>query len=256
LLEHPVSPLGRGEVGLLSGADRRLHESASATLDGDDEEWFRNATVDDVKDEYECDENDYRPIHSPMVWKELRQIYHQVMAREGGASPGLDVLASSDGTASGFVRNVTAMHSPGRGRGVFALERVLTGSRVWQAGETTVRFSSRDDYLRFLSAVPDEYVCDLTQFSYVQDLGQSSHTPAATPAHSASLYETRFLAISVDLEMGAYINANWDVDANIRFVKDAGRGHFIALRDIAPGDELIADYEDFVVENGWDIFGL
>jgi hypothetical protein len=245
LLRYLIPLLGTREAIVLS-ADGHNHE-AEATTPDEDEEWFLNATLGDVKEEYECDESDRLPIHSPRVWEQLRQIYHQVMTREGGAAPGLDVLASSDGTTSGFVSNVTVMHSPGRGRGVFALERIPTGSRVWQARETTVRFSSRDDYLRFLSAVPGEYVCDLTEFSYIQDLGQ--------PAHR-TLYETRILAISVDLEIGAYINANWDEDANIRFVKDAGHGHFIALRDIVPGEELISDYGEFAVQSAWDIFGL
>lgn len=232
---------------------QHLHE-ASTTLDDDEEDWFRNATLGDVYIEFGCEERDDFPIHSPRVWEQLRLIYHEVVMGDRAASS--RGSTPSDGTTSGFVRNITIKHSPGRGRGVFATERISAGSRVWQARETTVRFYSGDDYRRFLAAVPDEYVCDVAQFSYVQDLGQSSYTPSATPIHGASSYETRSLAISVDLEVGAYLNANWDVEENIRFVKDSGRGHFIALRDIEPWEELISDYDDFAVEYGWDIFGL
>jgi hypothetical protein len=167
-----------------------------------------------------------------------------------------DHLGFSDGRTSGFVRNVTVRHSPGRGRGVFALEPISAGKIVWKARETTARFYSGDDFRRFLAAVPEEFMCDVLDFAYVQDIGQARYTPSATPVDRASVHETRVLAISVDLEDGAFVNANWYEDENVRFVKDSGHGHFVATRDIEPGEEILCAYEEFAYYDGWDIFGL
>jgi SET domain len=223
---------------------------------GDTNDWFRNVTREDIVEEYGCEDRDHFPLHNPGVWELLRSLYYEAVGGSDGDGDGGGILHSMDGRISGFVKNVSVQLSPGRGRGVFALERIEAGSWVWKARETSVRFRSGNDYRRYLASVPDELMCDVVEFTYVNDIGHASSTPSATLLDQVSSYETLDWTITVDLEDGAYINANWDVDENLRFAKDVGFGHLVALRDIEPGEELIVDYADFANEDGWDIFGL
>jgi SET domain len=246
---EPVRGGGLADVGpyLLDQLDDTL-----LTVGEKKRDWFRNVTRWDVYEEYGCEDRDHFPLHNPGVWELLRSLYYEaVVGAEGDA-----ILQSMDGRISGFVKNVSVQDSPGRGRGVFALERIEAGSWVWKSRETSVRFRSGSDYRRFLASVPDDLMCDVVEFTYVNDIGHASSTPSATPLDQASAYETLDWTITVDLEDGAFINANWDEDENLRFAKDVGFGHLVALRDIEPGEELIIDYGDFANADGLDIFGL
>lgn len=219
-----------------------------------DENRLPNLTRDEFYDELGCGDKEDFPIHHPLVWEHLRQIYHDVMQTEKIASS-----FSLNDRSSAFRVNVTVQASPGRGRGIFAKERIAAGTWVWQESrETTVRFETGKDYRRFLAAVPESLRCDMVEFSYVQDIGQEaqeSNDPSLLDPPS-SVWGTRELVISIDLEDGAFINGNWDEDENIEYVKDREGGHIIAIRDIEPEEELIIEYDDFAIEDGWDVFGL
>ena len=213
-----------------------------------------NMTYDDIWAEFSCSDlfnTETRPLYNATTWVFLRGVYIGVVGLSAST------LTSVHGTA--FRKAYVTKQSPGKGRGVFAAEAIRKGELVWVGNSHSARFRSGDDYRRFLGLVPShDLVCDMMQFSYVQDLGP------ATPADKHDDDSYYDLCITVDLDDGAYMNADWSDEGNLQnvgFVKGPdgevlGNGQeYYALRDIAVGDELLCNYDEFGVSD-WEPFGL
>lgn len=260
-------------------------------------------TVDDMWDGLGCDTifEQPRPLHGPHVWAYLRGAYVGVVGRNastilahGGGGGGNNESSSSvlAGAAApslppwdgnGFLPQVVAQHSDGKGRGVFAAEPIARNTLVWTADQAhTARFQSGQLYRQFLSSIPMDVACDVLQWAYVQDLGGGS--PDETEPSTSRW-------ISVDLNEGSYMNtvdrqddedSDDDEDStgnrpNVGcpasyFADQASKDkslntsplwsswdcriHYVALRDIRVGEELLVQYGDFAVSDGWADFGL
>jgi hypothetical protein len=207
------------------------------------EKSYSTMTMSEIWEAFGCEEifESPRPVHSKDVWSFLRGVYLGIMGTTGST-------ISNSYIRSGFQTSVTAKQSEGKGRGVFANKFIKKGELVWSA-TYTARFDSGEMYRRFLASIPISLACDVLQWAYVQvmeeDLGP----------------DLSRLLISVDLDEGSLMNSGYD-NPNIGFPEDSETGvlatglQFFALRDVPVGEELLCNYDDFVVSDGWAVFGL
>jgi hypothetical protein len=133
---------------------------------------------------------------------------------------------------------------------VFSKGKVLKGTLVWTSTKQSARFKNASDYRQFLHSIPRrDLVCDVVEFSYVQSFGESRDA-------SDSM-------ICVDLDEGCFMNADDEnEEANLSCTLGDDENNLkehlncYALHDIEPGEELICDYGDFAIVEGWKWFAL
>lgn len=90
--------------------------------------------------------------------------------------------------------------------------------------------------------MPSDLACDVMQWAYVEHVSETE------------------LEIFCDLDDGSLTNSGGWVegeDANVGCDKEEScDGTSFALREIGEGEEILCDYDSFVVEDGWEEFGL
>lgn len=207
--------------------------------------------VDELWFFFGCDEifEEPRPIHSLYDWMGMRDAYQ--------AAVGLKRSSLVVSSGHGFNVDVEASQADDKGRGVFAVSPIKKGELVWST-KMTARFDKGSDYRHFLASIRDDLACDVLQWAYVQSL-----------EFEAS--ETTKAFVSVDLDEGSFINSynlsdddeEDDVGSNIGCDPEAAKSHaggckqnYFALRDIEADEELLLDYGDFAISEGWQWFGL
>jgi hypothetical protein len=200
-------------------------------------------------EQFHCDDmfaSGPRPIPTQESWIIMRDAYRRIVGPEHSS-----ILPTDEKNGLHVPYKVDYVNDE-KGRGVFATAPIKKGTLVWSSHKRqSARFFDGDSYRQFVAAVPVDLACDIMQFSYVQDFG---------PPHSPEL------AICTDLDEGALINEqihDWDVEANVgcmlrQSYKHPGgcKENFFALRDINAGEELVVDYANFAIPDGWEYFGL
>jgi hypothetical protein len=254
-----------------------------------------------------------RPIHNESTWTFLRGVYLGVMmtasveeqaSQHGngngtGAGTGTDAQRRRGGNqlhcdhgptinlvaplGSGFRKAVQAKQTDdGKGRGVYAAERIRRGELVWTSTSATARFPSGALYRQFLAIIPSDLACDVLQWAYVQDVApfrdDDDDDQTTTAKQDSSDPQSPTLRVSVDLDEGSYMNGE-DYDPNVGCLPVIGdeedendgdvkssspptkipfhcQQNFYALREIHVGEELLCSYGDFAHSDGWAEFGL
>jgi SET domain len=195
-----------------------------------------------------CDEifEEPRPVHTLKDWLGMRDAYQ--------AAVGLRRSSLTVSTGHGFSVDVEATQADEKGRGVFAVSPIKKGALVWST-KMTARFGRGSDYRRFLASIRDDLACDVLQWAYVQSLEFEDS-------------ETTKAFISVDLDDGSFINSynleeheeggpNIGCDPEVaKEFPGACKQNYFALRDIEEGEELLLDYSEFAIQEGWQWFGL
>lgn len=193
-----------------------------------------------------------RPIHSTTEWLDMREAYLTAVG-------GVDRSSIMVSTGHGFEVDVDIQQSEGKGRGVFAAAEdsgaaaiIPKGTLVWTT-KYTARFTEGEDYRTFLKSIRQDLACDVIQWAYVQSL------------EFPELQKTKAF-ISADLDEGSFINSHEgdeedgpNVGCEEEMAKDYEGGcktNYFALRDIEAGEELLLDYNDFAIQDGWEWFGL
>jgi hypothetical protein len=216
--------------------------------DDDDEEivQYEDMIVDDLWHHFDCTRifQHSRPVHSDQDWKDMQDIYRSIV---GSSSSSL-----KEDKDDGFAVPVSAQQAGDKGRGVFVTAPVAHGQLVWSTHKTA-RFDNGPDYRTFLARIRQDLACDVLQWAYVQSLSDTTT-------------QTNRAWISVDLDAGSFINSIGDEDDNANLgcddegvAKDHPGGckqNYFALRDITQGEELLLDYGDFAIRDGWQWFGL
>ena len=221
--------------------------------------------TDDFFDYFQCDVvfATTRPLHNESTWMLLRGAYQGVagpMKSTIGRSVDSGIVSNSDNKnyrtsmsyESGFrIPYYTGQVPNGVGRGVFAALPIDKGTHIWTASTNSARFHSGQDFRQFLISIPTDLACDVLIWSYVQYVYDDS--------------ENEKLAIQCDLDDGSFVNtADIPEEANV----GTASGHdevndgkmqaqnLFALRDIEAGEQLLVDYGEFAVPEGWEKFGL
>ena len=192
-------------------------------------------TVNDLWEHWDCDKifEEPRPIHSPETWAHTRKVYQAVVGTE-------DSTVQADSDIDGFHVHVISKQSPGKGRGNYAGRDIRKGEIIY-SGINTARFRWGDDYREFLNSIEPHIACDVLQWAYVQDMGDTD-------------LDDDDLMVSVDLDAGSFCN-DGDGYPNKGCDMEAAKGYpggcktnYFALRDIKEGEELLCDYSSFAVD--------
>ncbi|KAL3927127.1 MAG: hypothetical protein SGBAC_013205 [Bacillariaceae sp.] len=192
-------------------------------------------TLDNIEESRECGEDyDFDAYRNETEWVLMRSAYIAVV---GPHNASLNLTYGS-----GIKVPYRVGHSPGRGRGVFAAADIPKGALVWQS-EFTATFTEGEQFRKFLSALPDDMVCDLIIWCYttVSVMGED--------------------VIECDLDEGSLFNSYDDVSEytignqkGTESSKSSIDGAY-AMRDIKAGEELVTAYDEFDTEN-YKAFGL
>lgn len=209
----------------------------------------------DMQAYLECDEIMEYPIHTHEDWVSLRNTYRHIVGKEHSS---LNPNDNVDGF--GNVAIVSKI-SHEKGRGVFAIENIKKGTRVWTSKHQSARFYDGHSFRQFLAAIPKAMACDVIMWAYVHDIADDDDEVE--------------LVISCDLDEGSFINSGgvgWDDEANIGCIDDLDDDfanenladwlesgcpeNLFALRDIEAGEEILCTYADFAIRKGWKKWGL
>lgn len=232
--------------------------TTTITLRDVPDEWWTWKTWE-MQDHLDCETiiEAGRPVHSHEDWVSLRNAYRKVVGPDRSS-----LLPHDDIDGFGDVK-IMAKTSPGKGRGVFAVDDIQKGTLVWTQNHQSAKFTSGDDYRKFLASISPEMACDVLMWAYVYNLNDNDDDPE--------------LAINCDLDEGSFINSDgWsetDEGANIGCVHELDEMYaeehltreqlnsgcpenLFALRDIKAGEEIICTYGDFAWRTGWREFGL
>jgi len=172
-----------------------------------------------------------RTVFTKDTFEFLRSVYLHVVTND--ADSVIDYP-----TGGGFKVPFEVVNVPGKGRGVFAKERIPRNTLIWQNSHYA-EFRDEESLRLFLSAISSnfELSCDILQWAYVADFYRGDYH------------------VGLDLDEGSYINHAEDGKANIGCsaetlaknpdVDDPDCWGEYALRDIEAGEELVVDYTEF-----------
>lgn len=150
-----------------------------------------NCTLEELEKSRGCDKYAFTTMHNQSTWTHLRAAYVAVMGENSSINAtyrsGLRVPFKID-------------HSPGRGRGIFAMDDVLKGTLVWSAQHTGV-FTTGKQFRQFLSVLPDVLACDLCNWCYTSEDTETLEDESSDDENSKHV-------IACDLDEGK----RWRVD--------------------------------------------
>mmetsp|Transcript_8519 Transcript_8519/g.21286 ORF Transcript_8519/g.21286 Transcript_8519/m.21286 type:complete len:356 (-) Transcript_8519:30-1097(-) len=155
--------------------DTRDHEDGSNNKDS-------NSKQEDQNQETKIEELE---IPDKKYWKFLRKTYLKV---KGSTDKTYDRdvkdYAKEYGPCGAQIKFEIRTAGPTKGRGVFALEHVKKGRRVWDT-ELCGRFLSRQQFEDFLAALPHNMQRDVISWAYVvnQSEGEDSSTGSETETY-------------------------------------------------------------------------
>ena len=229
----------------------------------------KDGTTEEFWEELHCNEffaeDSLRPIHNESTWMLLRGVYHAIVG------PNQSTLRTplTHYPKNGFLVDVYVGQSPGIGRGVFAGQHIAEGEPVWSSTGVTAYFSSGEQYRRFLLSIPPDLACDALQWCYCEMVDRDQiKRRLRNETENANDVETgrKSLAIACDLDEGSFVNmGDTEDDSNIGCTVEFREqylngqpcaGNLYALRDILAGEQLLVDYGEFAVSEGWESFGL
>lgn len=156
-----------------------------------------------------CENHTMSTIHNQSTWMLLRGAY---IATVG---PGESSIKLDHG--NGFKVPYTVGHSAGKGRGLFATQDVPEGALIWTP-EHTALFYENNDFRKFLACLPDELVCDLLEWCYVED-------------------DEGEWVIACDLDDGSLMNEITN-EGDVEYNAECKSSSLFALRPIPAGEEL------------------
>jgi hypothetical protein len=205
-------------------------------------DWKAHGTTADFWIKLGCNEifKNPRPVYDQSAWEHARDMYKKLATKDNCTLP--------DDNSNGFDVAFEAKESPGKGRGIYAAQDIEDGTLVYQARQTA-RFDNGAAYRQFILSLERGFACDVLQWAYIQDVGKED--------------ESKIL-ISVDLDEGSFCNdGGYDYSDNLGCDEDLGetveggcKSNYFAIDDIEAGEELLCDYHNFALQDGWYAFGL
>mmetsp|Transcript_30408 Transcript_30408/g.34544 ORF Transcript_30408/g.34544 Transcript_30408/m.34544 type:complete len:382 (-) Transcript_30408:34-1179(-) len=227
-----------------------------------------NMTRDEMRDELECDiyyKKEGR-VHQPEIWIGMREAYISVVGEKIATIQKQSIIVPSSKSTSisislsfdtAFQVPFEVRQSPGKGRGLFALQDVKKGTILYDFSQTA-QFRTGNDFAEFLRILQPELSCDVLQWSYVQDLSNGFTTK--------EMIQEQTLRIMTDLDPGSFCNNGGHSKGNMGWIISnddnnptnnnttapiIGRhdtvksAPLVALRDIDANEELLCIYSQF-----------
>ena len=191
-----------------------------------------------IRLKFKCDpyvENGFKPLPTMEYWQMIRDTYN----KEVNSSYTFDELVPP---TQGYRLNEAggppyyAKVSEGKDRGLFASRDIKKGEVVHDGYKSDVVFPDAMAWRRFVFSLPRRAACDMTEWSWTQQLEEGGPMKILTSIN-----------ISILMNMGApeQINA---------VPKSSTSSVFYAIRDIKKGEEILTDYD--IYETRFDLAGL
>jgi hypothetical protein len=215
-------------------------------------------------------------IHSKETWELFNKVYNKILKESNTKQ--IESSIPSQFNTNGYQYDIEIKFDPKVGRGVFALEDISKGSLLY-VSINTATFYEGQIFRNFLFSLPKKLACDIMIWSYVREIKPEVDVVFNNADYENDyddIYYPKFM-ICCDLDEGSFINSAYDENEyNMALgTKDDGtfyedstleqkknelwygcKMHFYASTDIKKGDEIRADYSDFVEEDGWKYLGL
>jgi hypothetical protein len=244
--------------------------------DEEEEETDSNNLYDDLYYEFNCnnqDDKDQKNIHKKETWELFNKVYNKILKESNTKQTVSSPIPSTGFITNGYQYDIEIKYNPIFGRGVFALEDISKGSLLY-ISINTATFLEGQIFRNFLYTIPKQFACDVLIWSYVREI---KPTEDVLNDYNDEYYNDPKFMICCDLDEGSFINSAYDENEyNMALgTKDDGtfyedstleqkknelwygcKMHFYASTDIKKGDEIRADYSDFVEEDGWKYLGL
>ena len=212
---------------------------------------WRSYTVPEMEAHFQCEEAfaTTRPWWTSDQWREVRDLYRDFAKKNkvGTHQIAKDITYDFSDIAEPFQAGKE------KGRGLRAARDIRKGEVVLRATNNTIVFNDGLTYRKFLFALEERFptfACDIMTWNWIHDLDDEG---------------VKF-GIGVDLNDNNLINtSDEEKDVNVRCGTHGEEdscdtlrdGMFYASRDIRKGEELVADYGDFVSpSHTWEELGL
>jgi len=195
-------------------------------------------------DQSDCDNvlNSSKPrsIYNQTSWEYVRNAY--IIAVGIGDS----TIENPISEKTGFHVPVHVGHSQKAGRGVFATDSIKKGTLIYSNSRQRAAFKSGKKYSSFLSSLSDDWICDLLSWCHVS---------------TENLDDENSSRIICVLDNGSIVNnADGNGDYNLGRLEDLSdlchgdcSKNFFAIRDIEKGEELRADYSEYIESPASDL---
>eukprot|EP00534_Pseudo-nitzschia_fraudulenta_P004561 CAMPEP_0201118870 /NCGR_PEP_ID=MMETSP0850-20130426/3065_1 /ASSEMBLY_ACC=CAM_ASM_000622 /TAXON_ID=183588 /ORGANISM="Pseudo-nitzschia fraudulenta, Strain WWA7" /LENGTH=344 /DNA_ID=CAMNT_0047384339 /DNA_START=328 /DNA_END=1362 /DNA_ORIENTATION=+ len=216
--------------------------------DYDNEEMFTNTSFEN--------------IHTTETWQTFNKVYNEVItATKGNEKLEQESSIPSSFEKHGFQFPIEIKFQPMVGRGVYTKEKIPKG-RLLYISTNNGAFYEGQVFRNFLRALPPKLACDVMIWSFVRWVSLETET---NEKHM----------VCVDLDEGSFVNsADVTDEYNMALGNNEGtlyhdgtdeekeqlwwgcKMKFYASRDIEAGEEIRAEYGDFVETEGWKFLGL
>ena len=193
----------------------------------------------EFREKFNCDSmyDTERPIISQTTWESIRNVY-------------LEVAGISDASSFSNRRGLHPAIKPGqagyKGRGLFATAPIKKGEVLWESTRTRP-FHDTDTLHRFLEAIDQDYVCDLTEWIFMMKKNPDIEDEDIEELEGERSYDFHpdVFILCIDMDDGSLVNqAENDDEVNMRGVTMGGCNNIsYASRDIEEGEELLEDFE-------------
>ena len=195
------------------------------------------------------------PVYNESTWKTLQAAYYiarVVDLDDEEVEEDVGLVQPTVLPASKYLGPIVVKNSERHGRGVFATDFIPQGTLLMEASQYA-EFWSATSWRSFLQLLAFDHglVCDVIRWAYVEDYyeDQSVHV------------------VGLDLGEGSLTNHGTAEEANvgcppeIRELAELDDSHcgcdcVWALRDIQPGEEILADYDLFNADDVLDWFEI
>ena len=186
-------------------------------------------------------------MYTEESWKLFNEIYHKVVPREPSSLP-------SEFTQNGYHVPIEIKLGD-LGRGVFATEDISKDTLIWKS-TNTAEFHTGQEYRDFLRLLPQPLACDVLMWAYIRIISDEDDNK---------------MMVCADLDEGSFVNhgrteANMELGINGRGLLQEDEHEeltwygcdleFYANRDIKAGEEIRANYNNFIEVHGWRTLGL
>ena len=245
-------------------------------------------TTDDFWEHLQCDDvfATTRPLHNESTWMLLRGAYQGIVGpHQSSIVPKANNNNNNNNNSSVsyesgfFVPYYTGQVPGGVGRGVFTARPIAKDTLVWTADTNSARFTTGAQFRQFLLSIPTDLACDVLIWSYclyIDDDDDDDDADSDEENANNNEQEERKLAIQCDLDDGSFVNTgddtiyeNYEEEdfedgelgvANIGYPEHLRdlyeEENLYALRDIEAGEQILVNYGEFAVPEGWKEFGL
>lgn len=191
-----------------------------------------------IRHKFKCEQyvdNEVKPLPTMEYWEMIRDAYN----KQVDSSYTFDELVPptqgyrfNEGGAPPYYAKV----SKSKDRGLFASRDIKKGEVVHDGSKSDVVFPTAMAWRRFVLSLPRKAACDMTEWSWTQQLEEGGQMKILTSIN-----------ISILMNMG--------VTEQINAVPKSGtESVFYATRDIKKGQEILTDYE--IYETRFDLAGL